>query len=160
MTCECIYLSVSLCRYEDTGHSAPRYSAYVRQCPPAVLFCVLYIWHCWCAALGWSSKEQVFPGQQLDVVSKSFVLSLLSFLLCSRLQTIRSVPKRQSNLAINNGISSAESRVNWTSHPGVKSALGSGPLSSKEAPLSKMHLKVHISKCTSSLSRFWYNGTN
>lgn len=77
-----ISLCLSLCRYEDTGHSAPRYSAYVRQCPPAVLFCVLYIWHCWGAALGWSSKEQVFPGQQLDVVSKSFVLSLLSFLLC------------------------------------------------------------------------------
>lgn len=68
-----------LCRYEDTGDSAPRYSAYVRQCPPAVLFCVLYIRHCWGAALGWSSEEQVFPGQQCEGVSAFIFCSVLGF---------------------------------------------------------------------------------
>lgn len=76
----CLCLLSCLCRYEDTGYSAPRYSAYVRQCPPAVLFCVLYIRHCWGAALGWSSKEQVFPGQQHGVVSTFIFCSLFAFL--------------------------------------------------------------------------------
>lgn len=81
----CLCLFPCLYRYEDTGDSAPRYSAYVRQCPPAVLFCVLYIRHCWGAALGWSFKEQVFPGQQREGVGLLFVFSLLSFLLCPSL---------------------------------------------------------------------------
>lgn len=48
------------CRYEDTGYSASRYSAYVRQRPPAVLFCLLYIRDRRGAALGWTSEESLF----------------------------------------------------------------------------------------------------
>lgn len=76
----CLSLLLCLYRYEDTGYSAPRYSAYVRQCPPAVLFCLLYIWHCWGAALGWSSEEQVFPGQQHKAVCTFPLCFLLDFL--------------------------------------------------------------------------------
>lgn len=56
-------------RYEDTGDSAFRYSAYVRQRPPAVLFRLLYFWHCWGTALGWSSEESLFFGRWSKGVS-------------------------------------------------------------------------------------------
>lgn len=123
----CLSLLPCLCRYEDTGDSAPRYSAYVRQCPPAVLFCVLYIRHCWGAALGWSSKEQVFPRQKRERVSAFIFRSLLCPRLSRSAPDFRCDPKRQSALAISNGISIADSPVNWTSHPCVKSVLWNSP---------------------------------
>lgn len=62
-------------RYENTGDSASWYSAYVRQRPPAVLFCVLYIRHCWGAAVGWTSSESVFHASWRESVSTVLLLS-------------------------------------------------------------------------------------
>lgn len=61
----------SLCRYENTGDFAVRYTAYVRQRPSLVFLCVFHLRDRWRPALGWVTPEQVFHGPRIPNVSTS-----------------------------------------------------------------------------------------
>ena len=48
-------------RYADTGDAVAGHSPHVRQCSSPLLLCLLHLWHRWCAAVGWTPAQPLFP---------------------------------------------------------------------------------------------------
>ena len=56
-------------RYADPGEPAPGHTAHAGECAPALLLCLLHLWHHWRAALGWPASKSLLPGGELHHVS-------------------------------------------------------------------------------------------
>lgn len=56
-------------RYAYPGDPPPRHASNARQCAGTVLLCLLHLWNCWGAAVGWATTEPMLHGRRRQNVS-------------------------------------------------------------------------------------------